>query len=142
MTEIFEKTHTSLSLPSLRVEDTLSILPFYTSRVRKTGLTFAPEAGSETLRGKIGKDINIESLKRVCEEAFKNGYNKIKLYFMLGLPDETLEDLDGIVKLVYEISRLRLKFNKRPAQINLTISTFIPKPHTFFEKRGMDIRPA
>ncbi|MBU1862808.1 MAG: TIGR03960 family B12-binding radical SAM protein [Candidatus Omnitrophica bacterium] len=128
----------ALSFPSIRVEKLITILPYYLSQTKKTGLTFAPEAGSERLRRFIGKNINIDYLKESTLEAYTRGYQHIKLYFMIGLPTETREDLDGIVKLVYELAKMRMQVAKKPAQINVNIGTFIPKPHTAFEREKMD----
>ncbi len=138
LNEYYCSDNVSFSLPSLRVEKMVKNLPFYLSNVRKSGLTFAPEAGTERLRKHIGKNINIDNLKKAVYEAFKKGYRHVKLYFMIGLPTETYDDLDGIADLVYEIAYLRKKLFKRPANINAGISTFIPKPHTPFESEPMN----
>jgi radical SAM family uncharacterized protein len=128
----------SLSLPSLRVEKLIESLPYYISRFKKSGLTFAPEAGSERLRNFIGKNINIDFLEEAARAAYKNGYRHLKLYFMIGLPTETFEDLEAMVKLIYKISHVRREFSKKPGQLNVGIGTFIPKPHTPFERYPMN----
>jgi radical SAM family uncharacterized protein len=137
MTELKNK-RVSLSLPSLRVEKMIENLPFYLAKIKKSGLTFAPEAGSKRLREYIGKNINIDHLKEAARVAYKNGYRHIKLYFMIGLPTETYEDLDQMTDLIFEIAHLKRAFSKRPGQINVGIGTFIPKPHTVFERESMD----
>lgn len=130
----------SVSMPSLRVEDVIRDLPGHLSKTRKTGLTFAPEAGSERLRREIGKNVDLTSLNEAVKEAYRLGYRVLKLYFMIGLPTEKMDDLEEMVDLVYELVSLRKGFNKKPPRINLSISTFIPKPHTKYEREGMAVR--
>ncbi len=119
----------SLSLPSLRVDTANAELIGEIIKVKKTGLTIAPEAGSERMRNKINKNISEKDILRAVELAFSGGWELIKLYFMVGLPDEKEEDIQGIVELSYKILETAKRFNKRP-DINITISPFIPKPHT------------
>ena len=118
----------SFSLPSLRVgsidEEVLEFIKFG----RKAGLTFAPEAGTERLRRVINKDIEIDRLVEDAKLAWKLGWKKIKLYFMIGLPTETEEDLLGIVELYQRIKR-----ELKRMDITVSASTFIPKPHTPFQ---------
>lgn len=117
----------SISLPSLRADrDSVEILQSI-SRVKKSGLTFAPEAGSEKLRYIINKNITPEVLENAIDEAVKRGWRKVKLYFMTGLPTEDETDIDAIIDLVRYLSR-RFKIN-----FNITVSAFIPKPHTPFQ---------
>ena len=99
-------------------------------RVRKTTLTFAPEAGTQRLRDVINKNITEDDILNACQAAFDAGWLGIKLYFMLGLPTETDEDLDGIIDLVRKIKRLAAK---RPPKINVSLAFFVPKPHTPFQ---------
>lgn len=138
MLDKFKGQHVSLSMPSIRVEKLIKMLPFYMGMGRQSGLTFAPEAGTDRLRNAIGKTINIEYLTEAVREAFKNNYKHVKLYFMIGLPGETYEDLDGIVDMVYDLAKLRKEFYRQPGQINASIGTFVPKPHTDFEREQMD----
>ncbi len=127
----------SISLPSLRVSDQLELLPRMLSKVRKSGLTVAPEAGTERLRRVINKDITDEELLSGARAAFEAGWRKIKLYFMIGLPTETEEDIDAIVALSERVSNLRREVDNGPAQVNVTISPFVPKPHTPFQWEPM-----
>ena len=131
-----EPRNISLSLPSLRADNFSVDLLQRVQKVRKSGLTFAPEAGSQRLRDAINKNITEEDLINTCKVAFEGGYNSIKLYFMLGLPTETDEDVIAIA----ELSRAVLHTWKQHAQnknrgVRITISTscFIPKAHTPFQ---------
>ncbi len=135
----FEGHHTSLSLPSLRVDSFSLELTDKVSSTRKSGLTFAPEAGTQRLRDVINKGITEENIMSSLEIAFEGGWNSIKLYFMIGLPTETLEDVFGIADLVRKIEKLYFDVGKRTGQrmrkLELTVSTsmFIPKPFTPFQ---------
>jgi radical SAM family uncharacterized protein len=131
----------SLSLPSLRVDEVLSVLPAEMAGVRKGALTLAPEAGTERLRAVINKPIRDEHLLAGCRAAFQSGYSAVKLYFMLGLPGETDEDLRAIGALAGRIARLRREVcGKSPAQVTLSVSSFIPKPGTPFQWAAMPAR--
>ncbi len=135
--ETLTPRRTSLSLPSLRIDSFSLDLMEKASRTRKSGLTFAPEAGSQRLRDVINKGVTHDDLMRAAELAFAGGWSSIKLYFMLGLPGETMEDVEGIVALAREIEALynRQAPEKRRRRLELTISTsmFIPKPFTPFQ---------
>ena len=123
----------ALSLPSLHIDaHTLELVANLPSR-RKSGLTFAPEAGSERLQKVINKHINEDELLNTIALAFDKGWTTIKLYFMIGLPTECDEDIEGIIKLAQKVRALATKKRGRKAQINVTISTFVPKPHTPFQ---------
>lgn len=135
--DIFQDKGISISLPSLRAEDLIRKFPLEITSGRRTGLTFAPEVGSQKMRDIINKDISIEALKECVYHAFKNGWRKVKLYFMIGLPHEDYSDLDAIVNLAKEISEVKIKINGRPADINASVSVFVPKPHTQFERAAM-----
>lgn len=119
----------SLSLPSLRVDTASQELINQISLVKKTGITIAPEAGSERMRKKINKNISETDIIRAVEVAFSAGWELIKLYFMIGLPDENDEDIEAICNLSYKILDTAKKFKRHP-DINITISPFVPKPHT------------
>ncbi len=123
----------ALSLPSLYIDsfsvELMDSLPSH----KKTGLTFAPEAGSERLRRSINKNISEDELLRVATDAFNRGWTGLKLYFMLGLPGETTDDIEGIISLVEKVRSLGKKAKGRTAQIRVTLSTFVPKPHTPFQ---------
>ncbi|OGX35572.1 MAG: hypothetical protein A3I43_00210 [Omnitrophica WOR_2 bacterium RIFCSPLOWO2_02_FULL_50_19] len=137
LTGAFKEKAVSISFPSLRVEEMTSRFPLELTSGRHTGLTFAPEVGSEKMRKVINKDIPVEALKECAYQAFKNNWRRIKLYFMIGLPQEEYSDLDAIVDLAREISEVKKRVDGRPADINATISVFIPKPHTRFEREAM-----
>ncbi|MCP4650051.1 MAG: TIGR03960 family B12-binding radical SAM protein [PVC group bacterium] len=143
--EVISRLHSScqekgvgISLPSLRVNKDFSGILALMGGLKKSGLTFAPEAGSERLRRLINKQIDIQRLKEAVLEAYRLGWKKLKLYFMIGLPTETEEDLESIVALVKEFTLLRKEVDGRRGQINVSISNFIPKPHTPFQWMGME----
>ncbi|MBI4187912.1 MAG: TIGR03960 family B12-binding radical SAM protein, partial [Chloroflexi bacterium] len=123
----------SLSLPSLHIDsfsvELVNSLPTH----KKSGLTFAPEAGSDRMRNIINKNVSEDTLLKTAETAFKKGWTGLKLYFMLGLPDETIDDIQGIINLVNKVSILGRQTRGAPVQIRVTLSTFIPKPHTPFQ---------
>ena len=137
----------SLSLPSLRADSFSKELMEKISSVRTSGLTFAPEAGTQRLRDAINKNVTEEDLMHACTIAFEGGKNQVKLYFMLGHPTETYEDLEGIALLAdkvvdkfFEIKRERkgeLHF-KRPPAVTVSVATFIPKPFTAFQWESQD----
>ena len=129
----FKEQQISLSVSSLRPKGLSSELAENILKVRKTGFTLVPEAGTERLRRVINKSLNDEDIWQAVQNAFTRGWRLLKLYFMVGLPSEGEEDLDGIVDLVKEIIRMGYKILKKPPQINLSISSFIPKAHTPFQ---------
>lgn len=133
MISLFKEKGISVALPSLKPKTLVGNLSSLIATVRKTGLTFAPEAGSERLRKALGKDFDIKDLFTTLEQAYASGYQHVKLYFMIGLPNETNEDLDAIIDLATNVSELRRKICGRPAQVNVSINTIIPKPHTPFQ---------
>ncbi len=130
--EYFSDKHVGLSLPSLRVDRQLQILPKLLTSVRKSGLTIAVEAASEKIREVINKPLKDEDLFAAVEEAYKCGWQKLKLYFMVGLPGEAEEDVKKIVELSYQLAKLRKEVDGKTGQINITVSWFVPKPHTPF----------
>lgn len=127
----------NLSFPSLRLDSfTLNILK-QAQEIRKSGLTFAPEAGTQRLRDVINKNITEEHLVSACDMAFRSGWNNIKLYFMIGLPLETYDDIDGIARLGEKVVEV---YNNIPAEertgglrITISASSFVPKPFTPFQ---------
>ncbi len=123
----------ALSLPSLYI-DTFSVrlMDSLPSR-RKTGLTFAPEAGSERLRRIINKRITEDELLKTAATAFDRGWTNLKLYFMLGLPTETTDDIEDIIQLVDKVNSLGRKAKGKRPQLRVSLSTFVPKPHTPFQ---------
>ena len=128
--------HISLSVPSLRADNFSRELMEKLQTVRKTGLTFAPEAGTQRLRDVINKNLTEEEILNTCTQAFQGGWSTVKLYFMLGLPTETDEDVLGIADLVYKIIcawKEHGTAKKRGLQIHVATAFFVPKPHTPFQ---------
>ena len=105
---------------------------------RKTGLTFAPEAGSERLRHVINKCIPESVLMETAAIAFERGWTTMKLYFMIGLPQETLEDVQHIVKLIEKVHNIGREFMGNRARVGVSLATFVPKPHTPFQWAAQD----
>ena len=128
--------HISLSVPSLRADNFSRELMEKLQAVRKSGLTFAPEAGTQRLRDVINKNLTEDEILGTCAQAFAGGWNNVKLYFMLGLPTETDEDVLGIAELVYKVI-LAWKANatnkKRGLRVHVATAYFVPKPHTPFQ---------
>ena len=128
--------HINLSLPSLRIDNfSESVLEKITT-VRKSGLTFAPEAGTQRLRDVINKNVTEDEVMRTCAIAFQGGYTQVKLYFMMGLPTETDEDIIGIADLAQKVVNLFYDTPDRPKgklQVSISTATFVPKPFTPFE---------
>ena len=135
--ESMEDRKVSVSLPSLRVDSRLRNDFRVMRTVRRAGLTFAPEAGTQRLRDVINKNITEEDILRAAEDAFSEGWNQIKLYFMLGLPTETDEDLAGIAELAKKIGGVYYALPKEKRgkgfRMTVSVSTFVPKPHTAFQ---------
>ena len=123
----------SLSLPSLRTNDQLELVPRLLGSVRKSGLTMVPEAAGTRLRRVIGKNILDEHLFAGAREAWAHGWNLIKLYFMIGLPTETDEDVQQVAVLVRKVGDLRREVGKGPGKVNVAVSNFVPKQHTPFQ---------
>ncbi len=126
----------NLSLPSLRADNFSRELMLRVQKVRHSGLTFAPEAGSQRLRDVINKNLTEEEILNTCETAFSGGFNTVKLYFMLGLPTETDEDVLAIADLaskIVHVWREHASNKKRGLSINLATAFFVPKPFTPFE---------
>lgn len=141
--EITEKQNVSLSLPSLRVDNFSVDLMKRIQKVRKSGLTFAPEAGSQRLRDIINKNVKEEDLLNTSKIAFSNGWNTIKLYFMIGLPLEIDEDVTAIAELAEKVVNVYFEAakeleRKRGVKITVSTSTFVPKPFTPFQWDAQD----
>ena len=137
--EYFRDKHVGLSLPSLRVDQQLKLIPKLVASVRKGGLTIAVEAANEKLRQIINKPLKDEDLFAGVEAAYRSGWQRLKLYFIVGLPGETEQDIKQIVELSYQLAQLRKKVcgktgqtlnRSGSGQINITISWLVPKPHT------------
>lgn len=137
LTEYTDREQVNLSLPSLRLDTFSEELMEKLQTVRKSGLTFAPEAGTQRLRDVINKNITEDEIMRTCRIAFRGGYTQVKLYFMLGLPTETDEDIKGIADLAERVLDLYYQTPKeqraRTIQISISTATFVPKPFTPFE---------
>ena len=128
--------HVTLALPSLRADNFSMALMERLQKGRKTGLTFAPEAGTQKLRDAINKNLTEEDLLESCRRAFAGGYSAVKLYFMLGLPTETDEDVLGIADIAAHVMHAwrESALNKtRGVRITVSTSWFVPKPHTAFQ---------
>ena len=140
--EKFEDKKVGISLPSLRLDSFSIDILKEIERVRKSGLTFAPEAGSQRLRDVINKGITEEDLEKTVSYVFKEGWSTIKLYFMIGLPTETDEDVMGIKDLAYKVKDMYFGMPKEERKGNLKITTsascFVPKPFTPFQWMGQD----
>ncbi|MCI7264385.1 MAG: TIGR03960 family B12-binding radical SAM protein [Eubacterium coprostanoligenes] len=131
------KDKINLSLPSLRVDNFSDELVDKLNKVRKSGLTFAPEAGTQRLRDVINKNVTEEEVIKTCTKAFDNGWTTVKLYFMMGLPTETMEDIEGIANLGMDVIHAFYNNPNRQKgtglQVNISCSSFIPKPFTPFQ---------
>ena len=126
----------NLSVPSLRADNFSRELMEKLQTVRKSGLTFAPEAGTQRLRDVINKNLTEEEILTTCANAFSGGWNNVKLYFMLGLPTETDEDVLGIAELVYKVIKTWQEHatnKKRGLRVHVATAYFVPKPHTPFQ---------
>lgn len=133
----FKDEEVSFSLPSLRIDSFSIDLAHKMQQVRKSGLTFAPEAGTQRLRDVINKGVTEENLMNACASAFKQGWKQVKLYFMMGLPTETDEDVIGIAKLAKKVVDLYTEIKgKRGVKVTVSVSCFVPKPYTPFQWFG------
>ncbi|GFR36292.1 TIGR03960 family B12-binding radical SAM protein, partial [Thermobrachium celere] len=140
--EKYRESNVGISLPSLRIDSFSVNLINEIQKVRKTGLTFAPEAGTQKMRDVINKGVTEEDLIKSVRSAFELGWNNIKLYFMIGLPFETNEDIEGIAELAYKVvdEYFNVPKEKRQKGLNVTVSTssFVPKPFTPFQWFGQN----
>jgi len=146
LAEQFDCQHVSLSLPSLRIDSVLKDSLNITRSERKSGLTFAPEAGTQRLRDVINKGVTQEDLTEKLKDAFENGWNSVKLYFMTGLPTETMEDIQGIAKLAkaavdtyYSVPKQQ---RTKGLKVSVSASVFVPKPFTPFQWCAQDLPEA
>ena len=132
----------NLALPSLRVDNFSEKLREYLSKVRKSGLTFAPEAGTQRLRDAINKNVTEEEMLSTALKAFKGGWTSVKLYFMLGLPTETYDDVAGIAELAQKVvNEFYLNPDKpkgKGVQVSISVASFVPKPFTPFQWEAQD----
>ncbi len=140
MHEVFMPLGVSISLPSLRVNHQLKSLPKLMKGVRKSGLTLAPEVARDDMRAQIRKPIKNDDLFEGCREAFKAGWQRVKLYFLCGLPGERQVDLDGILELSETIARIGKEVRGRFVEVTASVSNFVPKPHTPYQWNSMQTR--
>jgi radical SAM family uncharacterized protein len=140
MHEVFTPLGVNISLPSLRVNHQLRSLPRLMQGVRRAGLTLAPEVARDDMREQIRKKIKNDDLYEGCREAFKNGWQRVKLYFLCGLPGERPADLDGIVEMAETIAAIGKEVRGRYAEVTASVSNFVPKPHTPYQWNGMQTR--
>ncbi|MBP2649629.1 MAG: hypothetical protein H6Q74_454 [Firmicutes bacterium] len=135
----FKNQGISVSLPSLRIDSFSIKLAEEVQQVRKSGLTFAPEAGTQRLRDVINKGVTEKNLEDAVGAAFQAGWSSVKLYFMIGLPTETDEDIRGIADLAYKVLNLYKNIKgRRGAKVTVSVSSFVPKPHTAFQWYGQN----
>jgi len=140
MHEVFMPLGVNISLPSLRINQQLRSLPKLMKGIRKSGLTLAPEVARDDMREQIRKKIKNDDLYEGCREAFKAGWQRVKLYFMCGLPGERPADLDGIVDMAETIARIGREVKGRFVDVTASVSNFVPKPHTPYQWNGMQTR--
>jgi len=133
LNERFSSRHVNLSIPSLRVDKMLSDIPTMVNSVRKSGLTMAVEAARPDMRAAIRKKVTDGDLIEGVKEAYRAGWNSIKLYFMCGFPGEQEEDITAIFDLAYQISQVKRQIRGGPAAVNAGVSWLVPKPHTPFQ---------
>jgi len=137
-----EQNKINMTLPSLRIDNFSEELLEKIKTVRKSGLTFAPEAGTQRLRDVINKNVTEDEVMSSCKIAFEGGYTSVKLYFMLGLPTETMEDIEGIIRLAQRIVNLFYNLPSKPkgkgVTVTVSVSTFVPKPFTPFQWEAQD----
>ncbi|WP_068457633.1 TIGR03960 family B12-binding radical SAM protein [Aedoeadaptatus pacaensis] len=142
LSRTYEEKNVGISLPSLRLDSFIVDVLKEIEKVRKSGLTFAPEAGSQRMRDVINKNVTEEDLMRVVNSVFKEGWSRIKLYFMIGLPGETMEDVLGIAHLAYKVKDAFFNRPKEEIQGNFRVtasaSCFVPKGFTPFQWVGQD----
>jgi radical SAM family uncharacterized protein len=138
--ETFRPLGVSISVPSLRVNEQLRAIGELLTTDRTSGLTMAPEAAREELRRQVGKNISNDDLLAGCRSAMAAGFQRVKLYFMCGLPGEQQADLDGIIDLAETISRLGKEVSGRYATVVANVSNFVPRPHTPYQWHGMQRR--
>lgn len=136
------KENINVSLPSLRVDNFSDELMDELKKIRRSGLTFAPEAGTQRLRDAINKNVTEKEVINTCEKAFAGGWTAVKLYFMMGLPTETLDDIAGIAELAQKVVELYYSNPNKPkgkgVTVSISVASFVPKPHTPFQWEPQD----
>ncbi|QDS85905.1 Radical SAM superfamily protein [Rosistilla ulvae] len=138
--EVFRPLGVNISVPSLRVNETLRTLPALIGSERRGSLTLAPEVARDDMREQIRKKIKNEDLFAGCRNAFENGFDSVKLYFMCGLPGERPVDLDGIVDMAEHIAGIGKEVKGRYVRVTASVSNFVPKSHTPYQWNGMQRR--
>jgi len=138
--EVFSPLGVNLSVPSLRVNDQLRTIAHLIGNRKRSALTLAPEVALDDMREQIGKPIKNDDLYEGCRQAFRNNYQRVKLYFMCGLPGEREIDLNGIIDLSETISRIGKEEVGRPANVTASVSNFVPKAHTPYQWNAMQTR--
>ena len=138
--EIFRPLGVSISLPSLRINEQWRSLGDLINTDRRDGLTLAPEVARDDMREQVGKRITNDDLFAGCRRAMENGFSRVKLYFMCGLPGERRSDLDGILDMAESISQLGAEVSGRPAAVVANVSNFVPKPQTPYQWNAMQRR--
>ncbi len=140
--KLTEPKKINLSMPSLRIDNFSKELAEKITRVKKSTFTFAPEAGSQRLRDAINKNVTIEDIDKSCRMSFENGNSSVKLYFMIGLPTETMDDVDGIASLSQHVMDIFFSVDKQKRNRRVTVtssaSIFVPKPFTPFQWEAQD----
>ena len=136
--ERYAESKVGVSLPSLRADRDCVELVQEINKVRKTGLTFAPEAGSQRMRDVVNKGVNEKNLFDACEGAFQNGWQQVKLYFMISLPTETDDDILAIGELAAKCAKIARQNGVKTPTIKIGVSSFVPKPFTPFQWHGQD----
>ncbi len=133
----YEKDNVGVSLPSLRLDSFSVDVLKEIQKIKKTGLTFAPEAGTQRLRDVINKGVSDENILETYKSIFSLGWSRVKLYFMIGLPTETFEDLDGISEIAnlgtFTFKQVKPEYMKKSVQVTVSTSCFVPKPFTPFQ---------
>ena len=137
LNEDFKGKGVGLSIPSLRVDEAFYELPEMISVIRKAGLTFAPESATDAVRERIGKDIDMEVLCKSASIAYRHGWKRIKLYFMVGFSSGEEDEVRDIVELAHRLSRLKSGSSRSRAEVKVSVNAFIPKAHTAFQWLGM-----
>lgn len=140
MHEVFKPLDVNVSVPSLRVNEQLRSLPELLGSDKRKSLTLAPEVARDDMREQIRKKIKNDDLIEGCRAAFKNGFESVKLYFLIGLPGERQIDLDGIVDLAEDIARVGKEVTGKYAKVTASVSNFVPKAHTPYQWNGMQTR--
>ncbi len=140
MSDVFTPLNVKISLPSLRITETLKKIPALLQEGRRGGLTLAPEVARDDMREQIRKPIDNKDLYEGAAEAFRRGWKRVKLYFLCGLPGERLADLDGIVEMAETIAKIGRDVTGRYAEVTASVSNFVPKPHTPYQWNEMKDR--